>query len=443
MVKSAIDLLKGLNPDFLKLLTGSGMVFFFRLLGALSGYAVTYLITTCYGAHTFGLFELCLTVLVILGVLGRMGLDGALVRFIPEYKEKGEFSHLRSTYKFALSFALPISLVLGIALYLAAPTLAGVFNSDYLEEGFKITAFIVPFSTWIGLNSEAFRGMKNMVAYSFYQRGTTIFIACIAILILRIYYPQWNHVPIVGFGIGAVILSIAAGVYAPRRILALGEATTPNTPFQSSLILAMAFPMLLHASMFMVMNWTDTLMIEFFYEEKDVGIYRLAFKVATLITVAQYAINSIAAPMFSSFKTKGDMDGLKKIVMNIGYLNILISLPIFLLILIFPKYILEFFGEEFSGGISPLIVLAIGSVLNALCGPVMYLLSMTGMEKSARNIIVIASIFNIAFNYILIPIYGILGAAFATSICTVLWNVLAVIKIKKEYGFISIPHPFN
>ena len=443
MVKSATDFLKELNPDFVKLLTGSGMVFFFRILGALAGYVVTYLITTSYGAHTFGLFELCLTVLTILGVLGRMGLDGALVRFIPEYKEKGEFSHLRSTYKFALSLALPISLVLGAALYLGAPTLAGFFNSYYLEEGFKITALIVPFSTWIGLNSEAFRGMKNMVAYSFYQRGTTIFIACISILILKIYYPQWNHVPIVGFGISSVILSIAAGVYAPRRILALGEETTPNTPFQSSIILAMAFPMLLHASMFMVMNWTDTLMIEFFYEEKDVGIYRLAFKVATLITFSQYAVNSIAAPMFSSYKAQGDMDGLKKIVMNIGYLNILISLPIFLLILIFPRLILEFFGEEFSGGIFPLIILSIGAILNALCGPVMYLLSMTGMEKSARNIIVIASLFNIVLNYVLIPVYGIIGAAFATSVCTVLWNILAVIKTKKAYGFISIPHPFN
>ena len=84
MGKSAIDFLNRLNPDFVKLLTGSGMVFFFRILGALAGYAVTYLITTSYGAHTFGLFELCLTVLTILGVLGRMGLDGALVRFIPE-----------------------------------------------------------------------------------------------------------------------------------------------------------------------------------------------------------------------------------------------------------------------------------------------------------------------------------------------------------------------
>ena len=443
MINTIVKFLKNLNPDFVKLLTGSGMVFFFRVLGALAGYAVTYLITTSYGAETFGLFEMCLTILTIIGVLGRMGFDGALVKFIPQFREKGEFTNLRATYRFTLSRAIPLSVLMGLALFVGADFIANFFKSDHLAEGIRITAVIVPFSTWIGLNSEAFRGMKNMVAYSFYQRGTTIFIACFAILILQHFYPTWIHVPLVGFGIGAIALSIAAGVYAPKRIYALGEAQTPSTPLLSKTILAVAFPMLLHASMFMVMNWTDTLMIEYFHDEKDVGIYRLAFKVAALITVAQYAINSIAAPMFSSFKTKGDLVGLKKIVRNIGYLNLLISIPIFIIIQIFPGFILEFFGEEFTGGIAPLIILSIGSILNALCGPVMYLLSMTGFEKTARNIIVIASAFNIALNLFLIPRYGILGAAYATSICTVLWNVMAVIKIKKEYGFISIPHPFK
>ncbi|MBM56310.1 MAG: hypothetical protein CMB32_07115 [Euryarchaeota archaeon] len=443
MINSVLKFLKNLNPDFVKLLTGSGMVFFFRVLGGLAGYAVTYLITTSYGAETFGLFEMCLTILTIIGVLGRMGFDGALVKFIPQFREQGEFSHLRDTYKFTLSRAIPLSILMGIGLFIGADFIASFFNSNHLAEGIRITAFIVPFSTWIGLNSEAFRGMKNMVAYSIYQRGTTIFIACFAILILKSLYPSWIHVPLVGFGIGAVMLSVVAGIDAPKRIYELGEAQTSSTPFLSSTILAVAFPMLLHASMFMVMNWTDTLMIEYFYEETEVGIYRLAFKVAALITVAQYAINSIAAPMFSSFKTKGDINGLRKIVRNIGYLNLLISVPIFIVIQLFPSFILEFFGEEFTGGTAPLIVLSIGSILNALCGPVMYLLSMTGFEKTARNIIVIASAFNIAMNLFLIPKFGILGAAYATSICTVLWNVMAVIKIKKEYGFVSIPHPFN
>ena len=172
------------------------------------------------------------------------------------------------------------------------------------------------------------------------------------------------------------------------------------------------------------------------------GIYRLAFKVAALVTFAQFAINSIAAPMFSSFKAKGDMTGLRRMVRNIGYLNVLISGPIFISILLFPNLVLEFFGDEFSKGSEPLIILAVGSVINALCGPVMYLLNMTGKEKAARNIIIVASVLNVVLNLTFIPTYGLIGAAYATSISTVIWNALAVVQIKKEYGFISIPHPF-
>ena len=105
--------MKNLNPDFVKLLTGSGLVFFFKVLGALAGYILAYVITTSYGAETFGVFELCLTFLTIFSVLGRLGLDGALVRFIPEYKEKGEFNSMQKAYKFAMSVALPVSLILG------------------------------------------------------------------------------------------------------------------------------------------------------------------------------------------------------------------------------------------------------------------------------------------------------------------------------------------
>ena len=128
--------------------------------------------------------------------------------------------------------------------------------------------------------------------------------------------------------------------------------------------------------------------------------------------------------------------------LNIGYMNLIISTPIFIAILIFPSFVLDFFGEEFTTGVAPLIILAIGQIINAICGPVMYLLNMTGKEKQARNIIIVASIINIALNLYLIPIYGLMGAAIATGVSTVVWNIMAVFQIKKEYGFISIPHPF-
>ena len=107
--------------------------------------------------------------------------------------------------------------------------------------------------------------------------------------------------------------------------------------------------MLLSTSMFMVMNWTDTLMIGYYLTEDEVGIYRLAFKVAALVTFAQFALNSIAAQMFSSFKATRDMTGLRRMVRNIGYLNVLISGPIFISILLFPNLVLEFFERVLKG----------------------------------------------------------------------------------------------
>ena len=442
-----LSFLSNLNPDFKKLLSGSGLVMAFKVAGAGAGYVFAYLITSNYGARAFGIFELSLTALTIASVFGRLGLDGALVRFIPEFVEKKAPDHLRKVYGYALLLALPFSMVLAALLYVFSDALALQLGSELLGVAFRVTAFLVPFSTWFGLNSEAFRGMRRMVEYSILQRGTVILLAIIAFFSFHYFEIDFeeNLLPLIAFGTGAVLLSLTAGIRTPKI---LSQIIPPNSndkliePLEIKPLLRVAFPMLLSTSMFMIMSWTDTIMIGYYLNEADVGVYRLAFKVATLITFAQFAINSIAAPMFSSFYAKNDLAGMKKITRNIGYMNIAISTPIFIAILIFPSFVLDFFGEEFSVGVAPLIVLAVGQIINALCGPVMYLLNMTGKEKKARNIIIVASIINLGLNVYFIPIYGLMGAAVATAISTAVWNVMAVIQIKKEYGFISIPHPF-
>ena len=69
MIKSALDILRNLNPDFKTLLSGSGLVLFFKVFGSLAGYLIAFVITKNYGADTFGLFELALTFLTIFSVL--------------------------------------------------------------------------------------------------------------------------------------------------------------------------------------------------------------------------------------------------------------------------------------------------------------------------------------------------------------------------------------
>jgi O-antigen/teichoic acid export membrane protein len=111
-----------------------------------------------------------------------------------------------------------------------------------------------------------------------------------------------------------------------------------------------------------------------------------------------------------------------------------VGIPLFLGIMFFGKFLLSIFGEGFEHSLSVLRILCFGQIINALCGPVMYLLNMTGNEKKARNTMIYAAIINISANILLIPIFGLKGAAWATSITMILWNIWALLIGYKQTG---------
>ena len=198
-------------------------------------------------------------------------------------------------------------------------------------------------------------------------------------------------------------------------------------------------PLLVSGSLFLVISWTDTLMIGYFKTSADVGIYRVAFKIATLITFIQFAVNSIAAPTIAALYAKEDLSGLRKYVKQIGVINAAFAVPITLAIVLFPEWLLNMFGAEYIAGAELLPILAIGQLVNALAGPVMYILNMTGKEKLSQRIMIWMTGLNSLLNIILIPIYGIIGAAIATTISMVTWNVIAALYVYKYYKVIAIP----
>ena len=107
------------------------------------------------------------------------------------------------------------------------------------------------------------------------------------------------------------------------------------------------------------------------------------------------------------------------------------SLPILIILLAVPEFILGLFGNEFKTGASALIFLTIAQFINAFTGSVGYILQMTGYQKYYQNVIFLGTIINIVLNYILIPIWGIAGAAIASATSMFFWNLLFTLKVKK------------
>jgi O-antigen/teichoic acid export membrane protein len=99
------------------------------------------------------------------------------------------------------------------------------------------------------------------------------------------------------------------------------------------------------------------------------------------------------------------------------------------------------FGESFLDGKTALYFLVFAQFINSISGSIGYLMNMVGEQKVLRNIILIALMFNIVFNYFLIPIYGINGAAFATMISMIFWNLSSVLYIYRKYKILSIYIP--
>lgn len=420
----------------MELLSGGGIVLFFKVLGALSGYIFAYFVANRGGAGATGVYELAATAFMIITVASRFGLDGALVKYISEYHATRQLGKIRHIYSRSTVIVLAVSSLLGLIFYFYADELARQFGGRELAESFRWVAIFTPLFSLFQLNAEAMRGLKLMKEYSLMQNATIMSLA--AVFFLSLYTTGDVGVQAVQAYCWSILVLTLWSYWLVFRIYRDRLHRSDAEGVDMKNVVKTALPMFISGTLFLVISWTDTLMVGYFWGDTQVGIYRIAFKIATLITFAQFAINSIAAPMISSYHAGDDLTALKKIMLHIGRLNTLMSTPIFLILIFFPGFVSGMFGTEFTEGSQALVILAVGQLVNALCGPVMYTLNMTGKEKVSQRIMLISAGLNVVLNAILIPTMGIVGAAWATTVSMTVWNIVAGYLVYKYYGIITV-----
>ena len=400
-----------------------------KLLGAGSAYALAWWVSRHEGPAAYGRFELALTVLTIAALVARLGLDGVLVKWMAASKVKGEEGvQRRLVGRVMLVTGLLAAPLLAAAMWWASPRLTSWLGDDTLDQTWPWVAAGVPILTIWGVSAEALRGLSRMKSHALLQPGIVAAgaVACMMGL-------GWNIVPSYA---ASLVSSAMLGAVLVFMALPKGaeKLCTMSSEWGWGPMLRTGWPMLLGSAMFLVMSWTDTLLLGHFLEEDQVGIYRVAFRMAAVVTLVQAAVNSYAAPLFAECHASGDRTGLKLALRQTTLLNVAFSVPAFVVLVAVPAWWLGWFGDAFVPGATCLVWLAVGQVVNALCGPVMYLLNMTGYERQAQRIVWIAALGNLAMNVWAIPRFGIEGAAVATAFSMALWNVAAAVAVKRLLG---------
>lgn len=431
-----------LSFDLKELLKGSSIALFFKVLGAVVGYFFFWVLAKLFGAEGIGLFSTLWTFLMVGVVISKFGFDTSIVKFIASFMA-GKNDHLvKKIYRKCLLWVIGFGLVITIIAVFFAKELSIIFFETPKDHHFFIlTALcIVPLSL-LNYNSEALKGLKKITLFSIFQNASIYLLALFIILLFYYSSCQTSNIIVYALLISIVIIMFFSFMATNRNIPKI--SSNRSLKYKNKHILSITLPMLLSNSLFLIMNWTDTLMLSAFRGEDEVGIYNTSLKIAALNSIILVAINSIAMPKFAELYIRNEKQAFKNFVKQSTLLMFLVSFPVLLVIFLFPKFLLGIFGDEFTIGITALLILAFGQFFSAISGSTVQILNMTGRHKQARNILIISTVINIALNFYLIPIYGINGAAIATAFSTVLWNVLAVLYIYKYFKFLTYPFPIK
>jgi O-antigen/teichoic acid export membrane protein len=235
----------------------------------------------------------------------------------------------------------------------------------------------------------------------------------------------------------ATAVTALAGVWALR--IRVPQLRGVVGYFDTRELLRSSLPLFWFTVISQVVLWTPTFLLGIWGNAADVGIYNAAYKTSTVMIFASAATNSIVTPKFSAMFKQGDFDALGFLVRGCAKLTALLAAPISLIFILAPRSVMGIFGEQFIVGAPILTILTIGQFVEVATGAVGQLLIMTGHEKAIRNNIAITAIVNVLLCSVLIPAFGLTGAAIATTTSLTIMNCISVYLVWSNLKIWPLP----
>lgn len=416
------------HPDEKRAKLNAVFAFAIRVASAGLAYLSQIILARWMGSFEYGIFAYVWVCLLMLGGLSTLGLNTAVIRFIPEYTETADFARLRGII-FQSRF---ITLIISTSLMVLSLALI-VFFKDHLHNYLYLPALLVliclPAYALTDLHDSMARGYSwmNLALIPPFLLRPLLILAVMAILYLA-GSPMTAVTAIIAAVIATWVTSlIQILMLEPRlqREVPKGEKTR-----ETKLWLAVAFPILLMESFVLFLQNTDILVLNAYHPPQDVAIYYAALKTINLITFVHFAVSNAVANRFSAYEARGDREKLGEMMRQSVKWTFWPSLAAALLLLAVGKPLLWLFGPEFTSAYPVMFILAAGLVIKAMFGPAEFLLNMLGEQKLCALVLFATAMLNILFNLLLIPAFGLIGAASATALSLILAALMFFLAIK-------------
>jgi len=420
-----------LNSSFKKLISSSGVNFIFRIFGLGTSFLTTVLITRFFGVGTFGDYSLVFALSQIIALLFTLGIPNTLIKIIGN--NNFTFSQAKKLLIKGLKGSLILSIIPILFFYFGSTFLSeSIFHNTQLVNYFLIVSISIPLFIVHEIFLYFLIATQNFKKYNFFM---FVIPNILLILFLFLFFTldKNNYFTFIAFSL-AIFITVLLEAFTIFELNPKKEAISITTVA----LIKTASPLLFSGLFMYLLNYTNVIMLGIMSNDKQVGIYNIAYKIGSVGFLVIVSVSTIITPKMAELYGKGNLDQLKKLTHNSTRLIAFLSLPIVLCLILFSNYILSFWGTEVSSGETTLIIVSIVVLFSAMAGNVDQILNMTENQNIFRNITIFSFFVNLLLSYLLIPKYNIEGAATASLITNILINLLCLYYIKKKLGFYTL-----
>jgi len=406
------------------------IVFAIRVASAAIAFFSQVLLARWMGTFEYGIFVAVWAGLIILATLVSFGMPTAAIRFVARYRTRNRPAYLWGMIRGSLGITAISSGIVSFVGFLVFYS-SGPFVPDYFHTPILLAALCLPVLAMTGVMD----GIGRPFNWSLLSFLPTYIYRPVGILLIMALALVGGFVPsAVTAMVCALVATYVVGVYQYLHLNVKLEKTVPSVKpvYRLKNWFFIALPIFLVESFYVLLTSIDVLFVSVLMQPEDTAVYYASTKILALVHFVYFAVRAAASHRYSSYHASRNFDELRNYVGKSIAWTFWPSLLLGVFMVVTGKYFLLLFGADFVSGTSFLYILVIGIVIRASVGPAESLLVMTNNQKSCAWVYILALFVNVTLNLSLIPVYGLEGAAIATTIALMFESAALFLIVKRK-----------
>jgi O-antigen/teichoic acid export membrane protein len=382
------------------------------------------------GGFEYGIYVFVWTWVLVLSGISHLGMPTAMIRLLPEYLQRGEHGLLRGLLLGGRAVAVLSGTGVACAALVLIWLIGGRINSHYVLP-IVLALACVPMCALSDVQDGIGRGRGWMAVALMppYILRPLLLLGCMTAA-------HFLGLPTdAGTAAGAAVVATWAAALVQmllvERRFAHGVVREPRQ-YDFRRWFRVSLPLMVITICDLALQNTDILIVSAYLTPTEVGMYFAAAKTMSLIMFIHYAVGSAVANQFSALKARGDHASLEALVRDAVNWTFWPSLIAAVGILALGKPLLWLFSPQFTDAYPVMFVLAIGFLVRASMGPAEFILNMLGEQQLCALVLVVSAVLDVALSFALVPAFGMIGAAAATSTALIIAAIMNYVVARRR-----------